>query len=81
MPYLWFWLVYGRAPGYPWWDRAYVIALEPWTTIPNQLDRRIESGTQAHLKGGERTHLYLHCDLPSQGGDQVNHIDIHGEIE
>jgi len=22
-PYLWFWLVYGKSPGYPWWDRTY----------------------------------------------------------
>lgn len=51
-PYLWFWLVYGKAPGYPWWDRAYCIALEPWTSIPNNLNEAISKGTQSILKGG-----------------------------
>ncbi len=37
-PYLWFWLVYGKSPGYPWWDRTYCIALEPWTSYPNRFD-------------------------------------------
>jgi hypothetical protein len=52
-PYLWFWLVYGRAPGYPWWDRIYCIALEPWTSIPNSLEQAMKRGYQAKLQGGE----------------------------
>jgi hypothetical protein len=51
-PYIWFWLVYGKAPGYPWWDRVYCLALEPWTSIPNQLNESISKGTQKHLEGG-----------------------------
>ncbi len=51
-PYIWFWLVYGKAPGYPWWDRAYCLALEPWTSIPNNLNEAIKLNTQCHLKGG-----------------------------
>lgn len=51
-PYIWFWMVYGKAPGYPWWDRAYCVALEPWTSIPNDLNQAIQKGTQVHLKGG-----------------------------
>jgi len=52
-PYLWFWPVYGKAPGYPWWDRVYCLALEPWTSIPNNLNDAIKNNTQRHLKGGE----------------------------
>jgi hypothetical protein len=51
-PYIWFWMVYGKAPGYPWWNRAYCVALEPWTSIPNDLNKAIENGTQSSLKGG-----------------------------
>ncbi len=51
-PYLWFWMVFGNAPGYPWWDRVHVIALEPWSSMPNNLDKAIERNTQSVLKGG-----------------------------
>ncbi len=51
-PYIWFWLVYGKAPGYPWWNRVYCLALEPWTSIPNQLNEAIARGTQKILEGG-----------------------------
>ena len=78
-PYLWFWLVYGRAPGYPWWDQAYCIALEPWTSIPNSLDKAIEQGTQSHLKGGETLTASIAATVIS-GLDSVNNIDQLGNI-
>ena len=76
-PYLWFWLVYGKAPGYPWWDRVYCIALEPWTSFPNTLDKSIQAGTQAHLKGGDRLTLSF-CATAISGMDRVNGIDFNG---
>jgi galactose mutarotase-like enzyme len=80
MPYLWFWLVYGRAPGYPWWDNAYVIALEPWTSIPNNLNIALESGTQAILKGGEK--ITFSCTATAFAGlKEVKRIGINGEVE
>lgn len=79
MPYLWFWLVYGRAPGYPWWDNAYVIALEPWTSIPNNLNIALESGTQAILKGGEK--ITFSCTAVAFAGlREVNRVGIRGEV-
>jgi galactose mutarotase-like enzyme len=80
MPYVWFWLVYGAAPGYPWWDRVYVMALEPWTTIPNKLDQAIGQGTAAHLKGGEV--ITFACTATAIAGrEQVRHIDLQGNIQ
>jgi hypothetical protein len=79
MPYLWFWLVYGYAPGYPWWDRVTVIALEPWTSIPNNLNQAIEMGTKATLKGGER--ISFACTATGIAGrKQVAHIDLRGHV-
>ncbi len=80
MPYLWLWQVYGAAPGYPWWDRVYVVALEPWTTIPNNLNQAISSGTQANLKGGER--ITFTCTATAIAGrKQVKSIDLQGNVE
>ena len=59
MPYLWFWLVYGRAPGYPWWSRTYCIALEPWTSIPNSFAEACTHGTQAHIDGHGQIHFAM----------------------
>jgi hypothetical protein len=78
-PYIWFWLVYGRAPGYPWWDRVYCIALEPWTSIPNSLPKVLELGANAHLKGGAHTSVAFTASV-IQGRDRVNKIDQNGNI-
>ena len=80
MPNLWLWQVYGAAPGYPWWDRVYVVALEPWTSIPNNLNQAIASGTQATLKGGER--ITFKCTATAIAGrEQVKSIDLQGNVE
>lgn len=78
-PYLWFWLVYGRAPGYPWWDRTYCIALEPWTSIPNNLNQAIEQGTQSQLGGGETLKVSLTATIITNV-DTVNNIDQFGTV-
>lgn len=79
MPYLWFWMVYGRAPGYPWWDQVYVMALEPWTSIPNNLDIVRQRGISAKLKGGEQ--LTFACTATVIAGkERVSRIDLMGNI-
>jgi len=78
-PYVWFWHVYGGSPGYPWWDRAYVAALEPWTSIPNNLDQAIERGTQAQLKGGETLDVTL-CAVAISGREHVSAIRADGTV-
>lgn len=78
-PYLWFWHVYGGSPGYPWWDRAYVAALEPWTSIPNNLDQAIQRGTQAMLKGGETLEVTLSA-VAISGHETVSAIGTDGTL-
>jgi hypothetical protein len=34
MPYAWYWLEAGGSRGFPWYQRAYVLGIEPATTIP-----------------------------------------------
>jgi galactose mutarotase-like enzyme len=78
-PHLWFWLVYGKFPGYPWWDRVYCIALEPWTSMPNSLPAAITSGTQAQLKGGGHLSVSLAATAIS-GVDAVTEINLNGAV-
>jgi hypothetical protein len=78
-PYLWFWLVYGKAPGYPWWDRAYCLALEPWTSIPNSLDEALFAHAQKTLKGGESQTAAL-CATAITNRKQVTCITPDGAV-
>jgi hypothetical protein len=49
-PYLWYWLELKGSFGYPWYGRAYVMALEPFTSIPGSgLERAIENNTAPTL--------------------------------
>lgn len=78
-PHLWFWLVYGRAPGYPWWDRVYTAALEPWTSIPNSLEKAMERGTAARLKGGESISVKLSA-VAIAGRADVKGVELDGTV-
>jgi len=54
MPYLWVWMNYNGEDGYPWYKRAYVLAVEPWTSIIYQgddgLKNAIENGSAKYME-------------------------------
>lgn len=78
-PNIWFWLVYGKAPGYPWWNRVTCIALEPWTSIPNNLNEAIKQGNQLVVKGGESISASMTA-VVIHGNRTINHISLDGTI-
>lgn len=52
--YLWLWQEFGSGRGYPWWGRAYALALEPWTSMPTKgLPEAVARGTQLVLESGQ----------------------------
>jgi galactose mutarotase-like enzyme len=79
-PYLWFWMVYGGASGYPWWDRTYCIALEPWSSIPNSLTEAMKAGTNLHLEGGKSLHINM-STVVITGVDTINHLALDGTYD
>ena len=52
-PILWAWAPYGGAAGYPWYGRAYALALEPWSAIPHNLSVVAGENRGIHIRPGE----------------------------
>lgn len=50
-PYVWMRYLYGGANHYPWFERAYTLALEPWSSIPGNLNQAIDNRTAIRIKG------------------------------
>ena len=50
LPYLWLWHELGATTGYPWWGRAYVVGLEPFSSHPTEgLAAAVANGTALTL--------------------------------
>lgn len=79
-PYLWFWLVYGKSPGYPWWDRACCIALEPWTSYPNCFEEALGNQTVPVIQGNETITIPLTA-VAISGVESISGIDLSGIIK
>jgi hypothetical protein len=56
-PYLWIWQEFGGTSGFPWYENAYTMALEPFTSLPksgqNGLEEAIKNGTAAYISSKE----------------------------
>lgn len=80
-PYVWFWQVYGGGSGYPWYGRTYNIALEPWTSWPNDgVENAVKNGTAKTLKAGESVSTTLKV-IVYQNHEKVTHITPEGDIQ
>ena len=79
-PYIWFWLVYGKSQGYPWWDRTYCVALEPWTSYPNSFDEAVKNHTIKTIRGNETLTIPLTA-VAISGVESVSGIDLSGTIK
>ena len=54
MPYLWVWRELGATRTYPWWGRAYVVGLEPFSSHPTGgLAEAVRNGTALRLEPRE----------------------------
>lgn len=54
-PYVWFWQELRGSFGFPWYGSCYVMAVEPFTSVPGcGLERAIASGTAPTLAAGSK---------------------------
>jgi len=79
LPYAWLFQEFHASSGYPWYKRAYVMGLEPASSIPAQgLSRAINEGTALALAAGEARELEISATvLPT--GAPVTYLGRHGE--
>lgn len=60
MPYLWYWQEFGATTRYPWYGDAYVIGLEPFTSMPaNAFPDAAENPTAFTLAPHEERSFWL----------------------
>lgn len=81
-PYAWFWQELNSSPGFPFYKRSYVIAIEPAASIPGQgLTAVMEkTGTHLTLQPGESRDVSLKTVFyESHSG--VQHIDDAGHVK
>lgn len=51
--YIWIWALYRGLEEYPWYGRAYVLGVEPWSSMPANYAVAKENEQLLHLPGGE----------------------------
>lgn len=62
MPFLWYWMEFGRAQGYPWYGRHYNIGLEPFSSWSRGgLAPAVENGTALSFGPREQKRAWLRC--------------------
>ena len=63
-PYAWLWREFGGTRGYPWYSNSYVMAIEPFSSIPDRgLAHAAAVQTALRIDGGESLTVELACAL------------------
>lgn len=78
-PNVWLWMVYDGMDHYPWFGKARVFAMEPYSSVPDQLNRAIEEGTALTLQPGEETSTKI-CAMIYDFRGRVENAEVDGNI-
>lgn len=70
LPHAWYWLENRATAGFPWYGRAYVLAIEPASSHPGHGlgSVRRSNGTLLHFEPGQTHTVRLACRLRHAGG-------------
>ncbi|GAA4622588.1 hypothetical protein GCM10023196_015390 [Actinoallomurus vinaceus] len=64
LPYVWMWQELGAWRDYPWWGRAYVVGLEPFSSFPtNGLAEAARNGSALRVPAGAARSLWLRATV------------------
>jgi hypothetical protein len=77
---VWIWMVYGGLKNYPWYGRAYAVALEPWSSVPDDLAEAVKAGTQMKLEPGEKICTSLKA-IAYESDRRVSKICSEGKVK
>ncbi len=80
-PYAWFWQELNSSPGFPFYKRSYVIAIEPASSIPGHGLSAVMEKTGSHLtlQPGESRELELNAVF-YESNTGLQHIDAAGNV-
>jgi len=67
-PYLWVWGMYGGHEKYPWYGRAYTMAVEPWSCSVGDYSAARKKGELIQIKPGERITTAVNATLITDEG-------------
>jgi hypothetical protein len=63
MPYLWFWQEFHKTDAYPWYKRARVFGLEPFSTDIMGLENTIKGEKALQVKGNSKIEFYMNLSV------------------
>ena len=78
-PYIWYWQCTGGGLGAPFFGRAYTMALEPWTTYPDNLTQAAEQGTTVKMAGGGTLEAEIRA-VAYSGVERVSALSSDGQV-
>ena len=80
-PYAWFWQEMHASSGFPWYKAAYVMAIEPFTSIPSEglVAVMEKTDTQRTLSAGESIEVELRAVF-YESNVGVHQIDCDGTV-
>ncbi len=77
--HLWMWRVCNGSPGYPLYGRSYHLALEPFSSYPNNLYKAIENGSATKLNGYGKIETF-YVFVVYEGCQRVTGVDKTGKV-
>ena len=78
-PNVWLWMIYEGMNHYPWFGNARVFAMEPLSSVPDQLNKAIEAGTALTLNAGEEVSTHFTAMIYDFKG-RVKDVGIDGTV-
>jgi hypothetical protein len=78
-PYIWYWQCAGGCYGPPFFGRVYTMALEPWSTYPDNLTKAAEMGTTLKAHPGVELEAEIKA-IAYSGFEQVSRVTPDGQV-